>query len=62
MAGITELRNIRCPDCGGKLRGNKSGKHFCDNGKCPVIFVQPGRGYKGSDVVVRDAVMANAER
>lgn len=52
----------KCPECKGKLRSNKSGKYFCDNENCPVIFVQPGRGYMGSDVVVRDAVMANAER
>jgi len=51
----------KCPDCGEEMRHNKGGKWVCANEKCPVIFVQIGRGYMGSDVVVRDAIMTKAE-
>jgi tRNA(Ile2) C34 agmatinyltransferase TiaS len=57
-----KFREMRCPDCGKKLKPKGDGKYVCGNPKCSVISVWSGHGYMGSDRVLRDAVMANDKK
>lgn len=61
MAG-SKFRDIPCPDCGERLKPDGNGKYVCDNGECAVISVWPEHEWDGTDKVLRDAVMVNAER